>query len=425
VSTIDALLDPVPIPRFVRVRQRFERPVLPDAEGELLARLRQRGVLEPVRPGWRVAIAVGSRGIANQPRLVRALARELRRLGAEPFLVPAMGSHGGATAAGQRELLERMGFTAELIGAPILSDMAVEEIGTAEGGLPVYIDRLAAQADGVVLVNRVKPHTSFRGPAESGLLKMAAIGLGKQKGADICHDLGFGAMAANVRAIARVVLARAGILFGVALVENAFHETCRIEVLGPREIEEREPALLEEARRLAPRLHFRSLEVLVIDEIGKEISGTGLDTNVVGRYHTAFGGESGLDVRRIVVLDLTPGSRGNGNGLGIADFTTRRVFEKLDFEQTYPNSLTTTVPASVKIPMVLKNDRQAVQAAVKTCNLRRKEEARIVRIRNTLRLEEIEAAVTLLAEMRENPLLTVLGEPYPLPFDSRGNLARR
>lgn len=272
-----------------------------------------------------------------------------------------------------------------------------------------------------MVINRIKPHVAFRGSYESGLMKMIAIGLGKQKGADICHDLGFGKMAENIPAIAKVTLANTNFLFAVGIIENAFHETCKIQVLQKNEIAEVEPLLQEEAKQLSPKLYLKSLDVLIIDEIGKDISGTGFDTNVVGRYHTPYI-TGGPNITRVVVLDITNVSHGNANGLGIVDFTTKRAFDKFDFEQTYPNALTSTVPMSVKIPMVLKNDRQAIQAAIKTSNILNKTHVKMVRIKNTISLGEIEVSENLTAEVHADECMELVGLPYTLEFDQNGNL---
>jgi hypothetical protein len=421
MSTIDTLLDPIPIPRMVKVRQTFERPQVADVAGEVAARLRASGTLAGVKPGGRIAVTAGSRGITNLPLVLKTIVSEIRHAGGEPFVFPAMGSHGGATAEGQREMLSGMGIKEEAVGAPVRSSMETVEIGVSSNGFPVHIDRFAAEADGIVVVNRVKPHVAFRGPCESGLMKMIVIGMGKQKGADTCHELGFGTMAENLQTMGRVTLAKTNILCGVAVLENAYHETARIEVIGRDEIAEREPALLQEAWRLYPKIYFDRLDVLVIDEIGKDISGTGFDTNVVGRYHTPFV-SGGPTITRIACLDVTERSHGNANGLGILDFTTRRAFDKFDFDNTYPNSLTSTVPTSVKIPMVLKNDRQAIQAAIKTCNILKKSEVRMARIRNTVALDEIVVSENLIAEVRAHDRLEPLGEPFALNFDTGGNL---
>ena len=420
MSAIDDILEGIRVPRVVRIRQTFPRPRIADVEAELRERLHAGGLLRRVRKGARIAIAVGSRGVTNQPLLVSVLGKELRVAGADPFIVPAMGSHGGATAAGQEAMLRGMGIGGDL---PIRATMDVVQLGTAETGLPVYMDRIAAEADGIVIINRIKPHVGFRGRYESGLMKMLAIGLGKQKGAEICHNLGFGRMAENLPAIGRVALASGKILMAIGLLENAYHETCRIEVLAPQDVEGAEPALQEESKRLLPRFYVDSLDVLVVDEIGKNISGTGFDNNVLGRFHTPYA-SGGPDITRIAVLDLTEESHGNANGVGIADFTTRRLREKMDLEQTYPNSLTSTVPVSVKIPMVLANDRQAIQAAIKTSNIPDWTAVRMARIRNTLCMDEIELSENVAEELRSHEQVEVLGSPYDLPFDEGGNLVR-
>jgi hypothetical protein len=419
---VQRLLQGIVIPRAVKICQNFERPVLHDVEAVLFESLHASRVLHPVRPGMSIGVGVGSRGIANQPLVVRVLIGELKARGALPFIFPAMGSHGGATAEGQQNLLFRMGITEQAMGAPIRATMDVVDMGAAENGLTAWFDAHAAAADGIVLVNRIKPHVSFRGKYESGLMKMIAIGLGKQRGAEACHQLGMERMLDNIVAIARKAISTGKILFGVALLENAYHETCRIEAIPAHRIEEEEIALQAEAKLMEPRILFDRLDVLVIDEIGKNISGTGFDNNVVGRYHLPHMKSEGPFITRIAVLDITDASHGNGNGLGIVDFTTKRAFKKFSFEETYPNSLTSTVPVSVKIPMVLKNDRLAIQAAIKTCNIANFRNARLGRIKNTLEAHLLEVSENLLPEVRENPRMEILSGPYDLAFDERGNL---
>jgi Lactate racemase N-terminal domain len=420
-STIDSLLEGIPLPRMVKVRQTFDRPRVVDVEGDLVRKLRESGALAKVKPGHKIAVTAGSRGIVSLPLMLKILVSEIERAGGRPFLFPAMGSHGGATAEGQRDMLVGMGITEEVVGAPIRATMETVVVGTSDNGFPVHLDKYAFEADGIVVINRIKPHVAFRGPCESGLMKMIVLGMGKQKGADICHELGFGKMAENILAIGRAALAKANILCGVGILENAYHETARLEVLAGEEIPHREPVLLKEAWRLYPRIYFDRLDVLIIDEIGKDISGTGFDTNVVGRYHTPYA-SGGPTITRVAVLDITDRSHGNANGLGILDFTTRRAFDKFSFEDTYPNSLTSTVPMTVKIPMVLKNDRQAIQAAIKTCNIPDKSNVRLVRIKNTVALDEIAVSENLLAEVKSNRHLEALGEPQAFAFNDRGSL---
>lgn len=415
------LLDPIPIPRVAGVSQKFDRPRMDDSGGALKQILNTSGVLESVFPKMEIAIAVGSRGISNQPVLVKLIAEALREKGVRPFLVPAMGSHGGATADGQKKTLEDLGFGEDKIGVPIRSSMETVRVGTSQNGLPVHVDKNAHEADGIVIINRIKPHTSFRGPYESGLMKMVAIGLGKQKGAEICHELGIERIAENFPAIARVAIEKENILFAIGLLENAYHETCRVELLRKEEIETEEPKLQEEAKRLLPKLHFTDIDVLVIDEIGKNISGTGFDTNVVGRYHTP-GCSGGPNVTRLVILNVTDETHGNANGLGIADFTTRRIFDQFSFENTYPNALTSTVLSSVKIPMVLETGLLAIKAAIKTCNILDKRNVRLIRIKNTNEIERIEVSESMLDGVRGNPYLSIETDLYPLALNDDGNL---
>jgi hypothetical protein len=315
-----------------------------------------------------------------------------------------------------------MGISEQTMGAPVRATMDVVDMGTAENGLTVWFDAYAAAADGIVLLNRIKPHVSFRGRYESGLMKMIAIGLGKQKGAEACHQLGMERMLGNIEAIGRTALSTGKILFGIALLENAYHETCRIEVIPADRIQEEEVALQAEAKRLEPRILFDRLDVLIIDEIGKNISGTGFDNNVVGRYHLPHMTSTGPFITRIAALDIAEASHGNGNGLGIVDFTTDRAYRKFSFEETYPNSLTSTVPASVKIPMVLKNDRLAIQAAIKTCNIADFRQVRLGRIKNTLEVHQMQISENLLAEARANPKMQIRSESFEFGFNSEGNL---
>ncbi len=421
MSAIDQLLDSIPIPRMVRVKQVFERPVIENVERVLLARLESKNTSPLIKPGQSVAVAVGSRGITALPNMVKTMIQFIKGQGGLPFIVPAMGSHGGASAEGQQKMLHGFGITEESVGAPIRATMETVQIGVSENGLPVFVDKYAYEADAIVIINRIKPHIAFRGKYESGLMKMITIGLGKQKGADICHELGFGKMAENIPAIARVILEKTNLIFAVGVLENAYHELCGIEVLKNEEIEVGEPALLEEAKRLCPKIYFDALDVLIIDEIGKNISGTGFDNNVVGRYHTPYC-SGGPIISKIVTLDITDVSHGNGNGLGILDFTTKRAFDKFSFEQSYPNSLTSTVPLSVKIPMVLKNDKQGIQAAIKTCNILDKTKVRMVRVKNTLRLGEIEVSENLIEEVRRNSNMEIVSSAYDLEFSEQGNL---
>src|SRR5579883_414631 len=364
---LHGLLYGIPIPPMLRVRYTMRTPAaLADVGTTVAEQLRHSEIRALVRPGERIAIGVGSRGIACLPEIVAALTHELRAMGADPFIIPAMGSHGGATAAGQHEVLTRLGVTEERVGAPIVADMATEEIGRTDDGIAVRLDRQALGADGIVFVSRVKPHTAFRGRYESGLAKMIAIGLGKQAGAAACHAAGFGDMARRVPTLAAVAIARAPIRFGLAVLENAHDQPFKILAVPANRILADEPALLEEAKAAMARIPCAKLDVLVIDQIGKNISGDGADPNITGRYPTPFA-SGGPQVTKQVVLDLTDETDGNGNGLGTADFTTVRAAQKMDFGQTYPNGLTSTVVGPVAVPMILPSDRLAFAAALLTC----------------------------------------------------------
>jgi hypothetical protein len=421
MSFIDEILEPIYIPPFYKVTQHFPRPVLSDLECAISSELKKPGIIDRILPGQRIAIAVGSRGIANLPTIVKVMVQHIKQADAYPFIVPAMGSHGGATGPGQQKVLEGLGITETSVGAPIISDMDVVEIARSEYGHPVYLDRNAFNSDGIIIINRIKPHTAFRGIYESGLMKMITIGLGKQKGAETCHALGFKYMAQFVPAIAKAALSAANILFGLAVLENAYDETYKIIAIPSETIPDIEPQLLNEAKAHMPRIMFDPIDVLIIDEIGKNISGDGMDPNITGRYPTPYA-SGGPSVSKMVILDLTEATHGNANGLGTGDMTTKRAYEKIDWEQTYPNALTSTVTGPVKLPMVLKNDRQAIQAAVKTCNAPVLENVRMVRIKNTLKLEEILISQALLDEALSNPKIDIVSGPFMLPFDSKGNL---
>lgn len=421
MSILRTLLQDIPIPQMVRIRQKFDGTVIEDHEGALRRELQKPGAIDRIRPGQSVAVAVGSRGVANIADFTRVTIEAIRAAGGEPFIVPCMGSHGGATAEGQRDVLHHLGVTETAMGAPIRSSMEVVKIDELPNGLPVYVDKYASEADAIVVINRVKPHTAFRGPIESGIMKMIAIGLGKQKGAEACHQLGFKYMAENVPAMARIMIDKLPIVFGVALVENAYDQTCLVEVLPAAEIEAREVVLLEEAKSRLPKILFDQIDVLVIDYIGKNISGDGMDPNVTGRYPTPYA-HGGPDVSKMVVLDLTPETKGNANGVGTADFTTQRLVDQMDRDATYANGLTSTVCAPTKIATTLENDYYAIKAAVKTCNILDYTKCRLVRIQDTLHLGEIEISVNLLEEAKQHPDIEILTEPYDLKFNSEGNL---
>ena len=422
MSVVNDIIKDIPLPNMVKVRQEFDRTRLENVAAEVRKNLERRGILENLRPGMTVAVAVGSRGISNHALIVRETVRFLRDHGARPFLVSSMGSHGGATAEGQRAILEGYGIREEYCGCPVKAGTDCALIGYTGDGSPVYIDRYAAEADGIVLVNRIKPHTAFRGPYESGLMKMMAIGLGKQKGAETCHAAGFENMAENIPRFAAAVLKNCNILAGIAILENAYDETREVIALAADEIPAQEPELLERAKRYMPRILVDHVDLLVVGQIGKNFSGDGMDPNVTGRFACAKSASGGINTQRIVVLGLTEASHHNANGIGMADVTTRRLAADTDLDATYPNAVTSTVLDVVKIPFVAENDQTAIRLGVRTCNEIDREHPRIVRIQDTMHLEEIEISEALLAQAQAESDIEIVGGPYPWAFDENGNL---
>ncbi len=410
------------IPKMAKVRQIFPRPIIEDVPGAVREALKKQGVLDRVKPGDRVAITAGSRGIANIAAIIRETVSVLKELGTHPFIIPAMGSHGGATAKGQVGILESLGITEESVGAPIKSTMETIQVGTTEEDLPVCIDKYAyEEADATVVIARIKPHTSFRGKYESGFVKMIVIGLGKQLGAEICHATGFVGMSERMESMARLAIEKSNIAFALGVIENAYDETSKVVAYPREEIIEAEPPLLKEAFTNMPKIFFDKYDVLVVDEIGKNISGTGMDPNIIARF-TSSVVTCEPTVQRIVTLDLTEETHGNANGIGLADICTRRAYEKIDLKITYPNPLTSRIVGSVMIPMVMDTDAQAIRAAIKTCFEVDFDNIRMIRIKNTLKLEEIYISEALLEEARKNPNLEILEEPKDVTFDKEGNL---
>ena len=411
------------IPKMFKVKQVFPRPKIEPEEipGIIESLLSQEKFSSKVKPGMRIAITAGSRGIANVALTTKCIADFVRSRGAHPFIVPAMGSHGGATAEGQRAILEGYGITEDYVGCPIISSMEVKKIGVNEEGMDVFIDKNAAESDGIILGCRIKPHTAFRGPYESGIMKMMAIGLGKQHGSEVCHEAGFKNMAKYVPMFGRAIIKNAPILFAVPTIENAYDETCKIIAVNAEEIIEKEPPLLQEAFANMPRILVDSCDVLVVDQIGKNFSGDGMDPNITGTFCTPYA-TGGIRSQRVCVLDLSPETHGNGIGLGYSSATTKRVFDQLDLSSMYPNAITCTVLGGVRIPIVMESDREAIQVCIRTCNEIDKKNPRVVRIPNSLHIEHIMLSESYYEEAKNNPNLIIESEPEYLPFDEDGNL---
>jgi Lactate racemase N-terminal domain len=414
---IEELLGNVEPPAVALVEQRVDSPpALKDIRAAVGEALRSVEL-----PTGKVAVGVGSRGVGRISDVVSALVGFLKEAGAEPFVVPAMGSHGASTAEGQADVLRHLGVSEERVGCPIRATMEAQKIGETPGGVSVYMDQNAFEADAVVVVNRIKPHTAFRGTVESGPTKMLAIGLGKQKGAYSIHAAGWGRIHETIPEAARVAVGSGKVAFGLAVLENADEEPYRVAAVPAEKLEESEAPLLEEAKRKLMRLPFDDIDVLVIDQIGKNISGDGADPNVTGRYPTPFA-SGGANVERMVFLDLTPETGGNANGLGAADVVTERLVSKMDPPATYLNALTSTTPYPVKIPMTMPTDRMAIAAALAMTAGVSPQNARLVRIQNTLKLRQMWVSEALLKEARDDERLSMLEEPRPIDFDASGSL---
>lgn len=398
------------LPRMIKVRQNFESSHILDVQRAVLQELSQKKICSLIEPGQSVAVAVGSRGIQNIDQIVKTTIEFLKQLGAHPFIVPAMGSHGGATADGQREVLAGYGITEETMGVPIKSAMEVAVIGSTASGIPVHVDKNVLSADKVVLINRIKPHTGFRGPIESGLCKMIAIGLGKHVGCSRLHQEERSVFSNVLASVAEVFLAKGNFAFGLAVVENAFDQTYLIETLVKEELLEREKELLVQAKSLLPALLLPKIDVLLVEQVGKDISGPGMDPNIIGR-HSAFSevvGYTGPSIERIIVLDLSAGTHGNATGIGTADFITRNVLNKIDFTATYANQIAARNPAGARIPITMDTEREAVIAAIKCCRHIGPKGPCIVRIKDTLHLGEIWVSENMLPLLAENKLLEII-----------------
>jgi hypothetical protein len=408
-------------PKVVKVRQDFPRPRVEDVGEALREQCEREEIRSRIEAGMEVAITAGSRGISGIDKVLHSLVRILKDAGATPFIIPAMGSHGGATAEGQVEILSSLGVTEESVGAPIRSSMEVVELGETGSGVPVYMDRIASEVDGVVIVGRIKQHTDFRSEIESGLLKMSAIGLGKHAQALALHAHGVKGIKDYMVEAGTKVFESGKVLFGVAIVENAYEETAMIEAIPPERVVEREAELLEESAKLMPGLPVSGMDVLFVDELGKNFSGTGMDTNVVGRFRILGVEEpESPEAKYLIVSDVSEASHGNALGVGLADFTTQRLFEKIDYEAMNQNVLTSTFPERAKIPMVLASDREALKAVIR-CNWGvEPEDTRFVRIPNTLHLRYAYLSENLLEEALANGNVEVVEEAAELEFDEDG-----
>lgn len=412
-------MEQVRIPRMARIRQIFDSSRIGDPAAVLQRELEEKAGDCGDLTGKRVAITVGSRGIPHLTDIVLTVIRFLQDRGAAPFIVPAMGSHGNACAEGQLEIVNSYGITEESMGVPICSTMEVVLLGTLDDGTPVYCDRYAAEADGLVVMNKIKPHTDFRGSHESGLAKMMAIGLGNHKGASMFHMMGMDTFPERLPKVARVFLEKLPVLFGVAMIQNAYDQLCVEEVVPAEHLLERETELLKTAKDRMGRFKFDDVDVLVVDEIGKNISGAGLDPNIVGRNFSR-NIHDGLRLQKLFIRGLSEETHHIGTGISLADITTRRCLNSIDFSAVWANAITATVIQSGAIPMYMENDREALMLAIRTCNGIDLRNPRVVRIKNTLEITEFEVSEAVLDELSGRDDIQILSEPREIQFDPEG-----
>jgi len=424
-GVVSKLLEDVDIPKMFRAKQIFPRPVITPEEipGVVYAELSKEKISAQIKRGMNIAITAGSRGIANVDIITKAIVDFVKSKNANPFIVPAMGSHGGATAEGQIEILAGYNITKETMGCPIKSCMDTVMLGYSELGKPVYLDKIAYKSDGIIISCRLKLHNAFRGEYESGPCKMMVVGLGKQHGAESVHSDGMGRIAKNLPANAKIILEKAPILLAIPCMENAYDETCKIEAIHKDDIMDREPELLKWAAANMPQLIVGEGDVLIVDEIGKNYSGTGVDPNITGTFSTDYA-TGGVQVQRTCMLDITGCSHGNGLGTGLASAITKRLFDKLDPEMMYPNCLTSTVLKSAGIPIVVATDKEAIQLCIRTLNNVNKEKAKIIRIPNSLHIGQIMLSDAYYEDVIHGKYegLEAEDEPQYMEFDEDGNL---
>lgn len=424
-GTVSRLLRDVPIPQMFHAAQRFPNAHIEreDIEKAVFDEIARSGMAERIRPGMRIAVTAGSRGIRNVDEITRSVVACVKHCGATPFIVPAMGSHGGATAEGQKDMLAGFGITEEKMGCEIRSSMETVLLGYSELGKPVYMDRNAYESDGVILSCRLKPHNAFRGPIESGPCKMMTVGLGKQKGAEQVHSDGMDIIAKNIPTMAKVTLGTGKILFAIPCLENAYDQTMMFEAIPAEKILEREPELLKIAFANMPSILVGAGDVLIVDNVGKNFSGTGVDPNITGTFSTPYA-SGGVSVQRTCFLNLTPQSHGNALGVGLASAITKRIFDEIDADVMYTNCITSTVIRSAMTPCVMSTDKEAVQFCIRTCNRIDVQNPRVIRIQNSLHIGQVMLSEAYYADVLAGKYagLTALDAPAAMAFDEQGTL---
>lgn len=424
-GTVSRLLRDVPIPQMFHAAQRFPDAHIEreDIEKAVFDEIARSGMAERIKPGMRIAITAGSRGIRNVDEITRSVVACVKHCGATPFIVPAMGSHGGATAEGQKDMLAGFGITEEKMGCEIRSSMETVLLGYSELGKPVYMDRSAYESDGVILSCRLKPHNAFRGPIESGPCKMMTVGLGKQKGAEQVHSDGMDIIAKNIPTMAKVTLGTGKILFAIPCLENAYDQTMMFEAIPAEKILEREPELLKIAFANMPSILVGAGDVLIVDNVGKNFSGTGVDPNITGTFSTPYA-SGGVSVQRTCFLNLTPQSHGNALGVGLASAITKRIFDEIDADVMYTNCITSTVIRSAMTPCIMSTDKEAVQFCIRTCNRIDVQNPRVIRIQNSLHIGQVMLSEAYYADVLAGKYagLTALDAPAAMTFDEQGTL---
>lgn len=424
-GTVSRLLKDTPIPKMFHARQTFPKDkILPEQIPDCVrAQLEQEQFASLIKPGMKIAITAGSRGIRNVDIITKSIVDFVISRGAHPFIVPAMGSHGGATAEGQLEVLASYNITPETMGCPVKSSMEVVELGYSERNRRVVMDKNAYEADGVIVSCRLKPHNAFRGSYESGPCKMMTVGLGKQVGASVVHSDGMDVIAQNIPTMAKVVLEKGNILFAIPCIENAYDETCHIEAILAKDILIREPELLKYAFSNMPKILVNEGDTLIVDEIGKNYSGTGVDPNITGTFSTPYA-TGGVKVQRTCFLNVSKESHGNTLGVGLSSAITKKIFDEMDVEKMYPNCITSTVLASARIPCVVSSDKEAIQICLKTCNKIDINHARVIRIANSLHIGTIMLSEAYYNDVKTGkyPGMEALDEPEYMEFDTDGNL---
>lgn len=410
-----------------KIKQNFDRTKIDDLSEYIHQSFKNSDLKNRIKPVYRIGITVGSRGITNLNIIVRAIVFELKNMGASTFIIPAMGSHGGANSKGQKEILASYGITEETVGAPIISSMDVIKLGEVKKRIPVYFSKDALKADGIIALNRIKMHTDFKSKIiESGISKILVIGLGKAKGAASIHSMGVYGLKSVIPQAVELIIKKAPIIQGIGILENSYGQTMKISFIPPEDIIKIEPKLLEESKQLMPKLPIDEIDILISQEIGKNISGTGFDTNVIGRLH--INGEKEPEqpkIKKLVVFDLTKESHGNAFGIGLADITTKRLVGKINFKNMYTNAITSTFLNRCKIPITMDNEKEAIKVALKTCWQIEPGNLKLIIMKNTIDLEYLYVSETVWNKIKNNKNIRSCGEWEKLTFDKNGRMKQR